>query len=96
MQLVAKILEVKSVQILLARDSVLDAVAEQSVALENLDALEARTRDLQLETRRVISDIESADIAEVVVELQNTETMLQFTFAATVALMDQSLLDFLS
>lgn len=78
------------------REDILRIIGQQSVSLENLDALERRSQDLQLETHNVISQLESADISEVVINLQNEQNLLQFTFAATSVVMDQSLLNFLA
>lgn len=76
-------------------DDLLDVIGEQSVSLENLDAVETRTEDLEVELKISLSDLESADIAEAAVRLQAEQTALQFTYAATTRLMDTSLLDFL-
>lgn len=73
----------------------LDVIGEQAVSLENLDAIEARSEDLQLELKISLADLEAADIAEAAVLLQSEQTALQFTYAATTRLMDTSLLDFL-
>ena len=77
------------------RNHILSVVGEQSLTLENLDAIERQTQNDQLETRRLIGEIESADIAEVAIRLQEEQNLLQFTFATTVGLLDQSLLDFI-
>ena len=70
-------------------------VGEQSVTLENLDALEINLQDVQLESQRVLSDLESADFAELTLQLQSEEALLQFSFASLAAIMDTNLLDFL-
>ena len=77
------------------QDHILDVVGEQSVALENLDALESRTQDVQLETRLSIGELENADIAEVILRLQSEQNMLQFIYAAAANIFDNSLLDFI-
>jgi len=77
------------------RDNVMLIVGEQSVSLQHLDALEQKVQDIQLETRRIISENESADIAEVAIKLQNEQALLQFTLASTAIVLDQSLLDYL-
>ncbi len=79
-----------------ARENVMMIVGEQSVSLGHLDTLEQKVRDIQLETRRTISENESADIAEVAIKLQNEQALLQFTLASTAIVLDQSLLDYLS
>jgi flagellar hook-associated protein 3 len=77
------------------RDDVLQVVGEQSVTLQNLDALENNLRNVQLETQRILSDLESADLAEVTLRLQQEQTLLQFSFASFAAVTDTNLLDFL-
>jgi flagellar hook-associated protein 3 FlgL len=77
------------------QDHVLDVVGVQAVSLENLDSMESRIKDLQLEQEKMASDIEGADIAEAVLRLQQEQTMLQYTLAGTAKLFEVSLVDFL-
>ncbi len=74
---------------------VLAIVGEQSVTLESLDSIEARHENLQLDTRGMIADLESADIGQALFDLQSEQTLLQFTYAATSALLSQNILDFI-
>ncbi len=73
----------------------LSVVGEQSTTLENLDAIQLRTEDQNLETQKIIGELESADLADVAVRLQSEQTLLQFTWMSSVSLMNQSILDFL-
>jgi flagellar hook-associated protein 3 FlgL len=77
------------------RENILHFVGEQSIELENLETLRRRAEDLQLEARRVVSELESADIAEVALKLQEEQNLMQFTLASSVAVIQQSILDFL-
>lgn len=77
------------------RGGILGAVGEQSVGLENLEALEERIANVQLETQKLNSELESADLSEVVLGLQAQQNLLQLTFAAAARVLDQTLLDFL-
>lgn len=77
------------------RNHILSVVGQQSLTLEDLDVVEQRLQDRQLATRETISNLESADISEVAIRLQAEQNLLQFTFATTAGLFDQSLLDFL-
>lgn len=77
------------------RTGLLDVVGEQSADLENLDGLERRQQDIQLETRRLTSTLESADITEVVLNLQAEQNLLQLTMGSIARVFDQSLLNFL-
>jgi len=77
------------------RENILHFVGEQSVELKNLETLRRRAEDLQLEAHRVVSELESADIAEVALKLQEEQNLMQFTLASSVAVIQQSILDFL-
>lgn len=74
---------------------IVSVIGEQSVSLEALETMEARYEVIQLESRGIIADLESADIAEVVLDLQTEQQLLQFTYATTSVLFDQNLLDFI-
>jgi flagellar hook-associated protein 3 len=76
-------------------DHLLNIVGEQSTSLESLDSIEIRNEDVQLELQRVISDIESADIAEAIINLQTQQNLLQYTYSATSQLFQTSLLNYL-
>lgn len=77
------------------RDKVLEVVGRQSASLQNLEGLQARIEDVQLETRRLTAELESADLSEVVLNLQAQENLFRLTLASTARLFDQSLLDFI-
>ena len=74
---------------------ILDAVGEQSTSLQSFDGLESVTLDLQLAARSRISELEDADVSQLVVEMQAQENLLRLTLAASARLFDNSLLDFL-
>jgi flagellar hook-associated protein 3 FlgL len=78
-----------------ARQSVLATVGEQSANLQNLQALDTRIRDVQLDTQQLTTTTESADITDVIVKLQEQQNTYQLTLATTAKLFDQNLLDFL-
>ncbi|MCA9154148.1 MAG: flagellar hook-associated protein FlgL [Planctomycetales bacterium] len=77
------------------RDNILTIVGDQSATLESLEATQQRLEEVQLNLAGVISDRESADMVEVVLNLQNEQNMLQYTFATTSRLFDINLLNFL-
>lgn len=77
------------------RNDVLAGVGRQSVQLENLEAIGAHTQELQLQAQERISDLESADITEVILNLQAQQNLLQFTYSAVLRVLDQSLIDFI-
>jgi hypothetical protein len=69
-------------------------VADQSLELENLDLLEVKLQDLQLASRKIQSEQESADIGQVATLLQQEQLLLQFAYSSMALLLDQSFLDF--
>ena len=73
----------------------MQVVGEQSVTLENLDALQLRTEEFQLDTRTAIGSIENADMSEVILQLQNEQNLLQFVYASAATIFDNNLLDFI-
>ncbi len=77
------------------QDHILDIVGQQGVSLENLDSLEARLTDLKLEQQKIATEIEGADMADVILRLQQEEMMLQYTLASSAQLFSQSLIDYL-
>lgn len=78
------------------RDNIMQVVGEQSIQLENLDALEHKAQDLQVTAQQSLSDNSAADMVDVTLRLQNEQLMLQFTYAAIARLLQQSFLDFIS
>ncbi|TVS18225.1 MAG: hypothetical protein EA424_11360 [Planctomycetaceae bacterium] len=72
-----------------------NAIGQQSIQLQHLETLDERIRDLQLQTQQIISEKESADMAQVALRLTNEQTLLQFVYASTRIALDTSLLDFL-
>ncbi len=76
-------------------EQLLDVISEQSVALENLDAMQSRAEEYQLETQHTVAQMESADIPAAIVQLQTEQNALQYTYAVSVQVMSSSLLDFL-
>lgn len=74
---------------------ILKALGEQGTNLQNLGVLETHVRDIKLETRKIIGNLEDADVTEVITKLQAQQNQLQLTLAASARLFDQSLLDFL-
>ncbi len=78
-----------------ARNNILEVVGEQSATLQNLDGLESHAQDVQLSTKKLITDKESADVADIVVKLQSQQNQFRLTLATSAKLFDQSLLDFI-
>ena len=73
----------------------LAVVGDQSASLEQLDRLQTRAEDLQLQVQQVISDTQSTDYASATIALQEQQTWSQFTLATIVRLFDVSVLNYL-
>ena len=78
-----------------ASDRILDVVGEQSVALQQLDQMEVQNENQQLDLSSRLSEVESADLAKVIVEMQSVQTTMQFNYAALSIVQSNNLLDFL-
>ncbi len=76
-------------------DRLLDFVGQQSVSLQDLERLQTYGENLKLEFQSRLADLESVDLASVVVELQNQQTLIQFNFASISLLQSTSILDFI-
>jgi len=77
------------------RNDVLAGVSRQSIQLENLQAIEVHIEEQLLQVKQQIAEIETADIAEVVLGMQSEQNLLQLTYASAIRVIDQSILDFL-
>ncbi|MCA9199816.1 MAG: flagellar hook-associated protein FlgL [Planctomycetales bacterium] len=76
-------------------DVIYTHIGRLSLASENLDAVQFRHEDVMLQTKEAISNLASADIAEVVLQMQNEQNSLNYAYASTARLFDTSLLDFI-
>jgi hypothetical protein len=57
--------------------------------------LQSQVQDVQLQTKQLSGDVQSADLASVVTDLQAQQNLLQATLATTARVFSQSLLDFI-
>ena len=78
-----------------AQGAILDATGEISASLESLEGIASRLGDQRLQGQTDISSLESADIAQLVVQLTAQQTLLSSTLAVTAKSFDQNLLDLL-
>jgi flagellar hook-associated protein 3 FlgL len=76
-------------------EHVLEAVGRQAASLQVLDDLEFRVQDLQLDVETQLSELQSTDISEAVLRMQNDQTLLEYTYAVTAQITSTSLIDFL-
>lgn len=76
--------------------NVLSSVGVLGGSSARIGAVETQTRELDVQLRGVLSDVEDADYADVILELTRTEQTLQLTQLAGSRLLQQSLLNFLA
>lgn len=76
-------------------DQAFDVLGEQSTSLQALQSLRFRIEDLELAAETQLSEIQSTNIPETVVRMENTQALLQYTYAVTAELTSLGLLDFL-
>lgn len=74
---------------------ILEVVGEQSVSLESIVALRDRNRSYNLEVSQIIDDVENADLTDVVLQLQQEQNLLEYTYATSSAILSQNILDYL-
>lgn len=78
-----------------AQNVILEGVGEASASLASLDTLENRLSDLVAYSRIRTGELESADLAEVVVTLRTQEVLFSNTLAITSRINELSLVNFL-
>ena len=76
-------------------DHTLRVVGDQSTSLESLTYIRQRTENAELETQRMIGDLNNVDMAEAIVNLQNEQNQFEYTLATLPSILDLSLLDYL-
>ncbi|WP_437204117.1 flagellar hook-associated protein FlgL [Planctomicrobium sp. SH664] len=79
-----------------ANTQLLNVIGQQSITLEHLDQLESRMGDLKLEATAILNDVQGADYSATIIQLQEQQNLLQFTFATLGQLSNMSILDFIS
>jgi flagellar hook-associated protein 3 FlgL len=77
-------------------DQVLEITGIQSSTLAGLEQVGFRNEDLQLELQTEQSNLQSTDIAQAVIHLQQEQLLQQYTYTITSRIMSQSLLNYLS
>lgn len=78
-----------------AQNKLLDKVGQQSATLSTLDSLDSHLQDLQLTVKQTVSDLQDADMTDIVVKMQAYNQMLQLSLASYARIIDTNLLDFL-
>ncbi len=77
-------------------DQMLEITGIQSSTLAGLEQVSFRNEDLQLELQTEQSNLQSTDIAQAVINLQQEQLLQQYTYTITSRIMSQSLLNYLS
>ena len=70
-------------------------LGEQAATLETLEALRTRAEDLMLGIETQLTDVQATDIPEAVLRLENSQALLQYTYAVTAQLNTLGILNFL-
>lgn len=76
-------------------DHAFSILGEQSTSLATLESLNFRLEDLEISVETQLSEIQSTDIPEAVLRLENSQALLQYTYAVTAQISSLGLLDFL-
>lgn len=76
-------------------DQIFAVLGEQSASLQTLQELSLRTDDLEVDVETQLSTLQSTDVPEAVLRLQNDQSLLEFTYSVVAQVNSVSLLDFL-
>ena len=76
-------------------ENVFAVMGEQSTSLRTIETLGNRIEDLMLSVETRISEVQATDIPDSVLRLENSQNLLQYTYAVTGRLTSLNLLDFL-
>ena len=77
------------------QSNVLTTAGKQSSDLANLQASQNQIQDFQVSTQENISNLQDADMSQVIIDLQAQQNQLEATFLTASNLLDQSLVSFL-
>lgn len=72
-----------------------EVLGEQATSLSTLDTLGNRIKDLQLSVEKQINEVQGANLPEAIIQLENSQMMLQYTYSVTAKLSNMGLLEFL-
>ena len=75
-------------------DRFLAVVGEQSSALESLESMELTISNRKLENLKNLGDIENTDLGAAVIQLQQEQNFLEYTYASLARSLNQNLFDF--
>jgi flagellar hook-associated protein 3 FlgL len=76
-------------------NQVLTTLGQQSASLQSLTSLQTNLQNMQLNTKQTISNVGNADVANVVVQLQSYEQLLQLSLMSFEQITSISLLNYM-
>ncbi|MDM4016760.1 hypothetical protein [Roseiconus lacunae] len=79
----------------LAASQIFEAMGQQSTSLSTMQSIEIRVEDLMLSTETSISEVQGTDFPDAVIRMQNSQALLQYTYAVTANISSLGLLEFL-
>lgn len=74
---------------------IFSVMGEQSTSLQTMQTMEYRIDDLTLSVETNIGEIQATDFPDAVLRLENSQTLLQYTYAVTANINSLGLLEFL-
>lgn len=78
-----------------ASAKIFNVMGEQSTSLKTMETMEFRVVDLMLSVESSIGEIQATDFPDAVLRLENSQALLQYTYAVTANLNSLGLLEFL-
>ncbi|MCA9138781.1 MAG: flagellar hook-associated protein FlgL [Planctomycetales bacterium] len=78
-----------------ASAKIFSVMGEQSTSLKTMETMEYRVDDLMLSVESSIGELQATDFPDAVLRLENSQTLLQYTYAVTANINSLGLLEFL-
>ena len=78
-----------------ASSRVIKAMGQQSTSLRTMQSMESRVDELKLSVESNINDLQATDFPDAVMRLQNSQNLLQYTYAVTARISNMGILNFL-
>ncbi|MEM9413835.1 MAG: hypothetical protein AAGA30_22190, partial [Planctomycetota bacterium] len=77
------------------RETFLSAIGEQSTSLKTLEGVALRKEQLALQYQNDASELQATDFTEATLQLSNSRSLLEYSFAVTAQISSLNILDFL-
>ena len=78
-----------------SQSGILNVIGEQSSSLQIIENLKNRIDDLQLQTESRLSELQTTNIPEAVLRMENSQVLLEYTYAVTAQINSLGILNFL-